>query len=419
MPRYLSTWLALTGLLLLLVAAFNLAVDPYGLFRLIDQPGFNSVKPQAGSHGRMAKAYQVLRVQPRGLLLGNSRTEVGLDPQHPAWPAAARPVFNLALPGTGTQATLRYLQHVQEGTRGKPVIAVWGVDFMDFLVDARQPRRVSSVGKEDRRLLVLPDGTRNPARSLQQARDYAESTLTLSALLDSVATLRSQNDPHAENLTPAGFNPMRDYLGIAAEEGYWALFRQRDLENTRAYSQRPEDIYDGDGRSSPALDDLRQILRLCRQQGIALHLVIYPYHAHLLEIIRITGHWPAYEEWKRALLHIVDEEAPARASPRVPIWDFSGINALTGEAVPARGDHRTRMRWYWEAGHFKRELGDLMLDRVFGRKNPVYADFGERLTAASLESRLAALRAQEAEYRRSHRQEVAELEAIGKRFTTP
>lgn len=411
MRRYLLVWLGLTGALLCTVALVNLAVDPYGLFRVIDRPGFNHVKPKAGAHGRMVKAYQVLRVQPRGLILGNSRAEVGLDPRHPAWPASAQPVFNLALPGTGTQTTLRYLQHVLHGKAGqdKPTLVVWGIDFMDFLVDARKQRARAAPGKEGRRLLALPDGAGNPARPMQMARDYAEATLTLSAFLDSLETLRSQGDPHSADLTPLGFNPMRDYLAIAAAEGYRSLFRQRDLQNMRDYLRRPRDIYDADGRSSPALDDLRQVLKLCRENGIDLRLVIYPYHAHLPEIIRLTGHGPAFEDWKRAVVHIVDEEARARGGQSVPIWDFSAIEALTSEPVPAPGDRRSRMRWYWEAGHYKRELGDLMLNRIFAVANPEHPEFGVRLTQTNLESVIAATREQAAAYRSEHAADVAQL----------
>ena len=415
MRNYLSLWLALAAALLLAVAGFNLIVDPYGLFRLVDAPGFNAVKPKAGVHGATVKAYQVLRVQPRGLVLGNSRAEVGFDPEHPAWPSGSQPVFNLALPGTGTSTTLRYLQHVlarAAGTgSGKPEVVVWGIDFMDFLVDASVPRRIRGISREDRRLLTNPDGSRNPARMLQQVRDYGEATFTLGAFLDSVQTLGSQRNPHAEDLTPLGFNPMHDYLKITADEGYWAVFRQRDIENIKAYLQRPQAIYDAAGRSSPALDDLRQALRLCHEHGIALRLVIYPYHAHLLEVMRITGHWPAFEAWKREIVHIVETEARLAGGMPVPLWDFSGLNELTRETVPPKGDRRTRMHWYWEAGHFKRELGNRVLNRVFHQPLAMHG-FGVLLGPSNVEMQIDSLREQGAAYRQSHAQEVAELERI-------
>lgn len=413
MKRYLLFWLAMSSTWLLAVAAFNLVIDPYGLFRLVNLPGLNSIKPAAASHGAMAKAYQVRRIQPRALIMGNSRAEVGFDPEHPAWPELTRPVFNLALPGTGTATSLRYLQHALASGDGAPAVTpaavVWGIDIADFLVDANTPRRPFVLAHADRRLRIDPSSSASSSRWLQEIRDEAESIFTMGALLNSVQTLRSQKSPYTEDLTPLGFNPMRDYLKITADEGYWNVFRQKDHENIKAYLRRPRDIFQGTGRSSSAWDDFKTVLRLCQQHNIALHLVIYPYHARLQEIIRITGHWPAFEAWKRELVRILDEESVMVTQRSAVLWDFSGFNDITMERIPAQGDRQTKMLWYWEAGHFKRELGDLVLDRVLGRSD-VPAGFGVLLNTSRVEAHLVTLRSQEADYRRTYPQDVEALE---------
>jgi len=142
---------------------------------------------------------------------------------------------------------------------------------------------------------------------------------------------------------------------------------------------------------------------------MALRLVIYPYHAHLLKIIRITGHWPAFEAWKRAVVHIVAEEARNAGGESIPLWDFSGFNELTSEAVPPKSDRQTKMRWYWEAGHFKRELGDLILERIF---DPTEATtgFGVLLDTSNIKEQIHAVQVQEVNYRRAFSQEIEELE---------
>jgi hypothetical protein len=399
--------------LLLLVAGFNILVDPYGLFRLVDAPAFNATKPTSGAHGAMVKAYQVLRVAPAGLILGNSRAEVGFDPLHPAWPTDARPVFNLALPGAGTSTSLHYLQHVlardDGGASGRIKLVVWGIDFMDFLVDEATPGRPGAEARQGGRLLTNRDGSRNPRRPLQELRDVGEATFALGTFVDSLNTLGNQQNPHSTDLTPLGFNPMRDYVKITADEGYWAVFRQRDLANIKAYLNRPRGIFDTTGRSSPALDDLRRVLQLCRQRGATLHLVIYPYHAHLLEIIRITGHWQAFEAWKRAIVDVLDDDARTDDGNTAQLWDFSGFNDFTMEPVPPRGDRQTRMRWYWEAGHFKRELGDLILDRILAGRETAAA-FGARLTRSNVDGHNAAIAARQIGYRRTFPTEIEELE---------
>lgn len=412
MKRYLFIWLAATAFVLLAVAVFNLVVDPYGVFRVVNQPGLNTIKPAAGSHGAMAKAYQVLAVQPQGLVLGNSRSEVGLDPLHPAWPARAQPVFNLALPGTGTTTSLQYLQHVIAAAGANPAampkVVVWGIDMMDFLVDPQAPTR-QTPARPDHRLLDLAGATTSPQRLKQQARDYAESLLTLGALLDSAQTLASQRNPYPVNLTDRGFNPMRDYLKITAVEGYWNVFRQKDQANITSFLRRPTSIFDASGVTSGPLEDLRAVLRLCRQHGIQLHLYTYPYHAHLLEIFRITGHWPALGAWKTTVVNLVEDEAKAAGQAAYPVWDFSAYNAYTTEAVPARDDRKATMQWYWEAGHFKSELGNLILDRVLGQK-AAPADFGLRLNSANVAAQHLLVSQQAAQYRATHPQGVAELE---------
>ena len=420
MKRYLFLWLALTCLLLLAVAVFNMIVDPYGLFRFVDKPGFNSIKPTAASQEPMTKAYQTLRVQPRGLILGNSRSEVGFDPEHPAWPSDARPVFNLALPGTGTSVTLQYLQHAlanaDKNLAPKPKVILWGIDFMDFLVDASLPKHNLEPKRENSRFLTNRDGSDNSRRWVVQVKDYAQSTFTLGAFIDSVQTLGSQKNPFAVDLTPLGFNPMRDYLKITADEGYSNVFRAKDQANIKAFLRRPKDIFDVGGVSSPELDDMRNILNLCRQQGISLHLVIYPYHARLLEIIRITGHWSAFENWKRAIVQLVSKDAELAGPTSVRLWDFSGFNVLSTEPVPEKGDRQTTTRWYWEAGHFKHELGSLVQDRVFGRSETV-PGFGVLLTPTTVDSQIISIRSQEFDYRQSHSKEIDDLERIAAEAT--
>lgn len=390
MRNYLRLWLTLTGALLLLTAAFNFLVDPYGLFRFADSAGFNEVKPKAGRHEKMVKAVQVQRIQPRGLILGNSRAEVGFDPLHPAWPV--QPVYNLALPGTGTHTSLLHLRQLLAGNN-KPEVLVWGLDFMDFLVEGSpsNPARPR-----------LPD---EEGRLLQQIKDHAETTLTLTALQDSIQTIFSQHSPYAADLTRLGFNPMRDYLKITDDEGYRAVFRQKDVENTRNFLRRPKSIFDSDRRSSPAQEDVREVIRLCHEHNIDLRLVIYPYHAHLLVIIRISGLMPAFEEWKRALVSL---NAGQQA---VPLWDFSRISKITAESIPS--DRQEKMRWYWEAGHFKRELGDRVLNRVFDAAGQP-PGFGVLLRPDNLDAQLSSDQSAEADYRLTHLEDVKALDEMYK-----
>lgn len=407
MMRYFWVWLSSTALLLTCVTVFNVVIDPYRIFQIIDKPGFNRVKPKAGTHGPKVKKYLASRIDPGALILGNSRAEVGFDPSYSAWPKQAFPVFNFALPGTGNSTSLASLKQVlgkqQDDPANRLQVLVWGLDYMDFLVASTS------------RSTAVNNRTDDAKRSIEWLRDYAEAVITMTALLDSLQTLLDRQDPFASDLTVQGFNPMRDYIKIAADEGYWALFRAKDLEGIKAYISRPKTLANADG-ISPDIDNLKEVIKLCEANQIALHLVMYPYHAHLLETLRITGHWANYEAWKKKIVSVVSEADKQNNELDISLWDFSGFNNLTAETVPQKQDKRATMRWYWEAGHFKAELGNLILDRIFGR-DIVFPEFGVLLNGSNIEQHLLSIQAQALRYRQRHLDEVHALEQMASQIS--
>lgn len=411
--RYLALWVCLVSAGIGLVALVNLLIDPYGIYDLAVKKGLNEIKPHAGTNGTMAKAYQVQRVKPRTLVLGNSRAEVGFNPESRAWPQALQPVYNLALPGTGPVTALNYLVHATAVK--KPAMVVLGVDFMDFLVreDTGPYRAEGKPSPTERRLLVTRSGRPNPDYMQQRVEDFSATVLSLDALMHSIDTVKAQHVRYPADLTERGFNPMRDYEGIAQREGYYAMFRQRDQENARAYLRRPKNIYAAGKTDSPQLEVLRRLIAICQEQNAELRIVIYPYHAHLLEIFREAGLWPVFEEWKRAVVRIAAEANRSRNVPQVQIWDFSGYNAISAESVPEPADRTTATRWYWEAGHFKQELGEVMLQRMFAEPDRLAnAVIGVKLTPETVEQEIQRIRQQRAWYQAAYGDEVLVIQKL-------
>ena len=390
--RYLWAWVMSTAALLIAIFAVNLVVDPYGLFRIVDVPGLNRIKSQAGERAALFKRAGVERMRPAGLVLGNSRAEIGFDPESPAWPESARPVFNLALPGAGIAAVADELAEALRST--SPRLVVVGLDFLDFRVDP----------SSDESFTAQPAN----ADSTRGLRDRATALLTLNALADSLATIRAQHQPYATSLTDTGFNPKRDYIGVSRREGYYAMFRQRDQENARAYVRGPKSVFQAGKRPAPAFDAVDNIIALARARGVALRLVLYPYHVHTLMLFQLTGLWPAYEDWKRELVGRVDA---ARGTMDVELWDFTGFSPYTDEQVPRPGDTRTELQWYWEAGHFKKSLGDLLLANMFDKRNN-QEQWGRQLTGRNLDELLRQQREAREDYVRSHPDDVTALETL-------
>jgi hypothetical protein len=388
----------------LAVIVFNVVIDPYGVFDMPRIEGVNAIKSRAGQRERLLKQYRTYSLRPSAIILGNSRAQVGFDPQHHAWPPDAKPVLNLAVPGTGLQTARMLLAHA--GYAGHPKVIVLGVDFVDFRLDA------SSSPEVHQTLVVEPP---NVGARLQ---DYISITLSLDTLLDSVLTVRAQYETYPTSLTPAGFNPMLDYIGHAKVEGYGPLFAQRDEENAKNYLRGGKKIINPSTGTSPDFESIRALLRQACSMHAQVHMVIYPYHAHILELFHYTGLWGAFEDWKRELVKLVDSEA-SKSEATMRLWDFSGYSAFTTEAVPDSTDRRSSVRWYWEAGHFKKELGDVVLDRVLGSKAEVSSDssdFGVVLSPNNIEAHLESIRLARANYQREHKDEIVRLSRLVERL---
>ncbi|MBP1208168.1 hypothetical protein JOD97_006255 [Duganella sp. 1411] len=363
------TWMAATLLAgVLLVVLFVVVVDPYRLFRLVDIAGFNAVKPRPEHFQSEIKLAGAKALRPATVLMGNSRVDVGIDPDSEQLGAARRPAYNLAIPGTGVGTSREQFEHLR-AAGAAPSTLLLGVDFFDFLLD--------------------PDSAEVPAKAppggLAGQRWKVETLFSLNALLDAVTTLRIQRDPDAGTMTAHGFNPLHDYLRFAREDGYHSLFQQRALENARNFSLAPHGIARTRGDSSSEWRDLGGLLDAAARGKTDIHLIIYPYHAQLMAMMEQTGLWPVFEQWKLRLLREIATVNAAHPGARIVLWDFSGYGAPQCEPIPARGDVVRATRWYWESGHFKAALGERILARVFGAAGAASGtgEFGFRLNAAN------------------------------------
>jgi hypothetical protein len=131
------------------------------------------------------------------------------------------------------------------------------------------------------------------------------------------------------------------------------------------------------------------------------------------------GNWFLWEEWKRNLALIVEEEAAKAGVTPFPLWDFSGFNPLTMEPVPPADDKKTRMKWYFESSHYTTDLGDMIQDRVFdhkesGRTVPDY--FGVLITSKNIMNHLDNIREENIRFRESQPKVAKELSDLAAEF---
>ena len=343
-----------------LVAAFDAAVDPYLVVGAPRLAGFNAVKPEIETHTALAKDHLIARARPAGLLLGDSKVDIGLDPESASWPEDARPAFNDGVPGLAVEDVLARLKA--------------GV--------ATGPVRRALVMLNMLNLLTPPDPPKGPASSVlgAPASDLLLSTLSLDALRASLATVASQRRRAVYDMTDLGASSEGGFQATASREGYDALFVRKDMDLPAMFRTAVDARRDRNASGAPRLGAVAEMIAFCGAHGVELDLVIPPSHADYLEAMGQAGLWPSYERAKADLTRLA-----AKGGAGVRLWDFGGYDAYTTEAVPGPSERGEAMEWFWEPTHFKKRLGEKVLAAVYqGAKG-----YGAPLTPDTIDAHLA------------------------------
>jgi hypothetical protein len=399
--RFMLRFLAAVAVTVAGCGLLNAVVDPYGLHRWVDRPAFNTIKPRAAQVGEAFKYRAVEQLRPATLLLGNSRAEMGWDPQAlPASPFA--PVVNGAMPGRGLEAMLPLADHAWSVTA--PALLFVGLEFFDCLEAA--PPKTRAAMPPPPAWSVHGQG---PLRQAERLRELAAQTLSLDATVDSVRTLWGQGNPNAAHLRRDGFQTARDYPALQAVDGAQKMFLQRDSENARARANAgAARVRHADGSPAACFDAVDALLEAARVRGQRVVLASYPYHARLLETIVQAGLWAEYETWKTMLVERV--ELHRSQGLAVVLRDFGAYHPFAIERVPPPGAGPVP-RWYWESGHFRAELGTGMLAIMTGQSAPDEL-FGVELRSDKLQAHLAAVRTSRRAFASQQPDVVSEMRQI-------
>ncbi|MDG2155119.1 MAG: hypothetical protein P8M26_04160 [Gammaproteobacteria bacterium] len=389
------------------VIGFNWLINPMGLFSSPLIPGVNVVKPNMFAYDRQLKSWGISKFQPEGLILGSSRASVGLNPEHSAW--QANEVFNSALSATSAYLIYRYLRHAQATRPLKQVVL--GLDFLSFNADL-----ANTMSLDERLLSVDEAGRRNPDFLLSRV---FQSLYSWNVLMASVSVLSANRKEVNRKVDPDSYLPPLARNGVMQPDSFlskfWVPLRERAYGTLRQYLTTlwfPEQGFafsDQEGVESDLLGWYRQTVRYAYEEDIDLRLFISPSHAYLFEAIHASGLWEIWEEWKRLLVAINEEEALRAGREPFPLWDFANYNDYSAVTVPMAAGKGVAMPDFWDVGHYRQEMGDLVLDRVLGGAPP--AGFGVPLNGASIDGHLARVRESREAYRSEYVEELVELDA--------
>jgi hypothetical protein len=400
MSRYLRLLAVFVALLCAGVAGFNAFIDPYGYFDPPKISGVNELPLGFNHRPLLAKSLAVSEFRPATIILGNSHAEAAYDPEHPA--IALRPGYNLSIGGAGLSALHRYFLEALAAGGLRQVILALDLTLFDPAANAADASLDT---------VLLTDATGKPSGDARKWRRLAFILLSGTASSDSWWSYTHQR------------NPVAIYSRSGLREEAYDITQVEREGGPRRASVRVEssflagtlrDVESEKFRASYAttLAALQKIVELSAKHGIQLKLIINPIHARQNFALDAAGLWPLYENWKRDLV------AAAQRSPDlVSLWDFSGVSSCTAENLSPDANAASTMRWYRESSHFRRVLGNRVLDRVFGRPDDgACPDLGQRLEPATLAAALAAQRNALRQWVETHAADAAEIEGLAKQY---
>ncbi len=372
---YFFRLLVWTTLLLLTVYIFNRLVDPLDLFDSPRISNFNSLKPGIGSNSRVWKMNKWKKNSTNNIILGTSRADIGLDPSHPGFSSQA---FNMGLSAQPIIESKRILEWAVQ--RQKIQQVVLATDFFSANLLRGFPADFDDSNFDDspnhHKKMISLDTT---VMSLETILEQSENLIKEQGIAWNNYGLRTWHNN--QNVVLGGHRKRF----VASEKLY--------IEKT--YFPPPSRQFKLSSNEKNSLKIYQDIISLAHEKNIELFLIFSPSHARQWHVIYALGLWPMWEKWKFEIVRINEVEAKRHGKEPFPIWDFSGFNSVTTETIPPINDSESQMQWYWESSHYKRELGDLVLDRVFNYNNlsrNVPDDFGVLLSLDNIESHLSKVR---------------------------
>lgn len=386
LPRYilsigLATLVVLTG-----IVATNYVVDPY-LIHQWDTERIRRPSPAQQKIMPWGKTYAVYHYRPEVVYLGSSRTEIGLAVDSPLF--AGKRVFNLAISGASLGDAANMLRHTSVAQR--PETVVWGIDY------GWQFRQKS--GNTDFIDELVAKGPSYPLWRVVQNVRRSASMATTGETAKILAGLAEEKCPSL--LATYGWKSTQCLEYIMQDEGGTAKAFEEVLKK-REPQATPEDV--------PAtIRLLDQVLGEYCGRGTVFRLYLQPIHA-LAELSYWATHWDELDDWKRELTQTV--EGRRQQGCDIRLVDFSGFNRITSEEIP-QSTGRENMQHYWEQSHYRREVGEMILARLFAEKQPEDSAspdaFGVELTSATIEGHLERSRENRRRYIMEHPRETANM----------
>lgn len=324
--QYLKSVITISFCLFLSIGLFNYLINPFNIFDISRISNINEIKPEASKRIQVYKKYQPLFAYPDVLIVGNSRVEMGLDPDHEGFKEYLSR-YNLGVPGVGIRSQVQYAQNIIDNTDVKMVLL--SIDFADFL--------------------TAEGHVFNPfTLKIDPIIDRYSALWSLDSLKSSMATLFKQSEFESNRLNN-GFNPAKDYLPIIQFEGQNVLFTQKInmLNNMLKGKVWNEALMLNSQHSDFSI--LNKHIDNWIKEGIEVHVFINPYHQDYYKTLKENGLFASFENWRVLMTD--------NFVGKLNFCDFTDLGIEKSQDKLTENE----LRYFWEPAHYKKELGDIMI----------------------------------------------------------
>ena len=338
----------------ILVCSINYIVDPYGLYKT----GFFINKPKEYEYMRLIKSLSIEKLKPESIVLGTSRAEMGINPEHEYF---IKPSYNLANAGATMYETKFYLEEAIKQGNLKKVLLI--ADWRMF---------------NDTNMKKVPD-----FESYFNNINIYKYLLNYKVLQDSLFTFKNKN---MESLYERNGQMKEEYLNnIVSSNGghYKTMIKEeknyyKELSNDNLYKDTKKDSF----------IDFKEILEMCYDNNIELDIIFGPSHIRQWEAFDYYKGYESLLKWKKDVVLFVEKVASEKNKIPFKVMDFAVYHKFTSEVVPKNPDER--MKFHFEGSHYTNKLGLIVLDRLID-KSP-YTDFGVVINSSNIDAHLENLR---------------------------
>lgn len=330
--RYILLFCLFSVLLLLSVGAINIVVNPFLMFeKNIITASFDK-KPEAATRVRTFKKYQAENQGYKVLIVGNSRVEMGINPNSQFF--ANQYVYNVGVPGLSVNAQIAYANNVMR-TNSIATIFI-SVDFADF-ISRQAPQN-------------------NPYEFISNDyEDYLSAILSLDALNASVLTVFNQSQ-NAATITVQGFNPANDYIPILKNEGQTVVTQQKLSSLSKQFKGAKFYRNEMMAAQNSALITLETALHDWRNSGKQVLIFINPYQDLYYEALADQELSLDFEIWRESMKALATKTTSN-------FFDFTELGKSHSNLRNDEGE----LAYFWEPAHYKKELGEKMLKAMLSK----------------------------------------------------